>query len=170
MVGEKLQHHELFGLLTPKEVERLSNVSAVVKLGKGERVYAEGIPASHLFVLLKGRVELRRSAEAGLSFVVDDVVEGGVFGVSSLTGGERYLLNAECVEDSEVLKVESQPLRRILDENPAIGYALQRRISQIFFKRYVYAMERLRSIVLTVPMGPTERRLPRRAGGDPFSD
>jgi CRP-like cAMP-binding protein len=165
MVVEKLQHHELFGLLTPKEVERLSNASGVVKLGKGERVYAEGIPASHLFVLLKGRVELRRPAEGGLSFVVDDVVEGGVFGVSSLTGGDRYLLNAECVEDSEVLKVESQALCRILDENPAIGYALHRRISQIFFKRYVEAMERLRSILLTIPTGPTERKLSRRPGG-----
>jgi CRP-like cAMP-binding protein len=154
MVGEMLRHHELFGLLTPKEVERLSNVSGVVKLGKGERVYAEGIPASHLFVLLKGKVELRRPAKGGLSLLVDEVVEGGVFGVSSLTGGERYLLNAQCVEDSEVLKVESQALRRILDENPAIGYAVQRRISQILFKRYVDAMERLRSIVQAVPMGP----------------
>jgi CRP-like cAMP-binding protein len=65
------------------------------------------------------------------------------------------MLNAVCVEDSEVLKVESQVLRRILDENPAIGYAVQKRISQIFFKRNVDAMERLRSIVLAVPMGPT---------------
>ncbi|SPE28118.1 hypothetical protein SBA2_380025 [Acidobacteriia bacterium SbA2] len=154
MVGEKLQHHELFGLLTPKEVESLSNVSGIVNLAKGDRVYAEGIPASHLFVLLKGRVELRRPAK-GFSFLVDEVAEGGVFGVSSLTGGERYLLNAVCVEDSEVLKVESQVLRRILDENPAIGYAVQRRISQIFFKRYVDAMEKLRSIVLAVPVGPT---------------
>ena len=164
MVIEKLQHHELFGLLTPKEVERLSNASGVVKLAKGERVYAEGIPASHLFVLLKGRVELRRPAEGELSFVVDEVIEGGVFGVSSLTGGERYLLNAECVEDSEVLKVESEALRHILDENPAIGYALQRRISQTFFKRYMEAMERLRSVLLMIPTGPTERRLPRRGG------
>ena len=143
MVGEKLRHHELFGLLTPKEMESLSNVSGVVKLRKGERVYAEGIPASHLFVLLKGKVELRRPAKRGLSFLVDEDAEGGVFGVSSLTGGERYLLNAVCVEDSEVLKIEGRVLRQILDENPAVGYATQRRISQIFFKRYLAAMERL---------------------------
>ena len=154
MVIEKLQHHELFGLLTPKEVERLSGASGVVKLGKGERVYAHGAPASHLFVLLKGKVELRRPAKGGLSFLVDEVATEGVFGVSSLTGGERYLLNAECVEDSEVLKVDSQVLRRILDGNPAIGYAVQRRISQIFFKRYVDAMEKLLSIVLAVPVAP----------------
>jgi CRP-like cAMP-binding protein len=155
MVIEKLQNQELFGLLTPKEVERLSNASRIVQLKKGEKVYSEGVPASHLFVLLKGRVQLRRPTKGGLSFLVDDVVEGGVFGVSSLTGGERYLLNAECVEDSEVLKVESRVLRAILDENPAAGYATQRRVSLVFFKRYVDAMERLRIVVQAVPMGPT---------------
>jgi signal-transduction protein with cAMP-binding, CBS, and nucleotidyltransferase domain len=155
MVIEKLQSHELFRLLTPKEVERLSNASSIVKLKKGERFYSEGVPASNLFVLLSGRVELRRPTKGGLSFLVDDVPDGGVFGVSSLTGGERYLLNAECVADSEVLKVESRVLLDILDENPAAGYATQRRISQIFFKRYVDAMEKLRIVVQAVPMGPT---------------
>ncbi len=153
MITDKLQHHELFELLTPKEVERLSSASGVVKLEKGERVYAEGMPASHLFALLKGKVELRRPTRGTLSFVVDEVAEGGVFGVSSLMGQTRYLLNAECVEDAEVLKVESQFLRRLFDENPAIGYAFERRISGILFKRYVDAMEKLRSIVQTVPLG-----------------
>jgi CRP-like cAMP-binding protein len=142
------------GCSAPKEVERLSNASGVVNLGKGKRAYAEGTPASHLFVLLKGRVELRRPTKGGLGFFVDDVVEGGVFGVSSLTEGDRYLLNAECMEDSEMLKVESSVLRRILNENAATGYAIQRRVSQIFFKRYVDAMERLRAVVEALPMGP----------------
>ena len=155
MVVEKLQRHDLFALLTPKEVERLSNACGVVRLKKGEKVYSEGFPASHLFVLLKGRVELRRPTKGGLSFLVDYIPEGGVFGVSSLAKGERYLLNAECVEDSEALKVESRILRDILDENPVAGYATERRICQIFFKRYVDAMERLRAVVQAVPLGPT---------------
>ena len=154
MVIEKLQRQELFGLLTPKEVEKLSSASGVVQLKMGERVYAEGMPASHLFVLLKGRVELRRPTKGGLSFLVDDIIEGGVFGVSSLMEGDRYLLNAECVEDSEVLKVDSRVLRRLLDENSAVGYSIQKRVAQIFFNRYVSAMESLRVITQAIPMGP----------------
>ena len=152
---EKLQRQDLFALLTPKEVESLSSACGIVKLKRGEKVYSEGIPASHLFVLLKGRVELRRPTKGGPSFLVDDIPGGGVFGVSSLAKGERYLLNAECVEDSDVLKVESRILRALLDENPVAGYAIERRISQIFFKRYVEAMERLRAVVQAVPLGPT---------------
>jgi CRP-like cAMP-binding protein len=153
MAVEKLEKHELFGLLNPKEMERLSNASGVAKLKAGDKVYSEGIPASHLFVLLKGRVELRRLTSEGPSFLVEDLIEGALFGVSALVGTDRFLLNAECVEDSEVLKIEGKVLRQILDENPVVGYATQRRISQIFFKRYLAAMERLQAVVQAIPLG-----------------
>jgi signal-transduction protein with cAMP-binding, CBS, and nucleotidyltransferase domain len=152
MPAEKLKKHDLFGLLSPKEIDRLSNASGVMQLKEGERVYSDGVPASHLFVLLRGRVELRRPMKGGASLLVDDIVEGGIFGVSSLVETERYLLYAECVEDSEVLKVEGGVLRQILNENPAVGYRIQKRISQIFFKRYVEAMERLQSVAQAVPL------------------
>ncbi len=154
MLAEKLRSHELFALLTPKEVERLSGTSSVVTLKKGEKAYSSGVPASHLFVLLKGRVELRRPTKGGHSFLVEEIPEGGVFGVSSLAEGERYLLNAECAVDSNALKMESRALRHILEENLAAAYAIQKRVSQIFFKRYVYAMERLQAIVQAVPLEP----------------
>ncbi len=76
---------------------------------------------------------------------------GSIFGISSLMGAERYLLNAECTEDSEVLKIENKVLNQILDENPVAGYALQRRVSQIVFKRYLNSMERLQSIIQAIP-------------------
>jgi CRP-like cAMP-binding protein len=153
MAMEKLEKHELFRLLSPKDMGRLSNASGLVKLKEGDTVCSEGIPASHLFILIKGRVELRRATRGGPSFLVDDLIEGSIFGVSALTGTDRYLLNAECVEDSEVLKIEGKVLRQILDENPVVGYATQRRISQIFFKRYVDAMERLETVVRAIPLG-----------------
>ena len=155
MAVEKLERHELFELLSPKEIERLSGASGVVKLKEGERLCSEDIPASHLFVLLKGRVELKRPTKGGPSLLIEDLLPGSIFGVSCLTGTERYLLNAECVEDSEVLKMEGGVLRQILDESPLVGYTIQRKISQIFFKRYVYAMERLESIMQAMPLGRT---------------
>jgi CRP-like cAMP-binding protein len=97
-------------------------------------------------------VELRKPTREGPSLVVDDLIEGSIFGVSALMGTGRCLLNAECVEDSEVLKIECKVLRQILDENPVVGYATQRRISQIFFKRYVDAMERLQAVVQAIPL------------------
>lgn len=150
MATEKLEKHELFGLLSPEDIRSLSSVSAVMAMKEGDKLYSEGVPASHLFVLLKGRVELTRRTRGGSSFVVDDLMDGSIFGVSAMMGSDRYLLNAECTMDSEVLKIEGRTLRLILDENPMVGYATQRRISQIFFKRYLDVMERLQAVVQAI--------------------
>jgi CRP-like cAMP-binding protein len=97
-------------------------------------------------------VELRRPTKEGPNLLVDDLIAASIFGVSSLMGADRYLLNAECTEDSEVLKIEGKVLRQILDENPVVGYAMQRRVSQIFFKRYLNSTERLRSVIQAIPI------------------
>ena len=153
MAVETLERNELFEMLSPKQMEQLSYASSVMKLKKGDRVCSEGTPASHLFVLVSGSVELKRPTKGGLSLFVDAIHGGSIFGVSSLTGTERYMLNADCAEDSEVLKVEGAVLRRILDEDPVVGYAIQRRISQIFFERYVLAMEKLRIVAQAIAVG-----------------
>ena len=129
MAVERLEKHEPCKLLDQKEVDRLRGVFGVVKLKEGERLYSEGMPASHFFVLLRGRVELRRPTKGGPSLLIEDLIPGSLFGVSCLTGTERHLLNAECVEDSEVLKVEAGVLRQILEENPVVGYAIQSPVS-----------------------------------------
>ena len=149
---EKLEKHELFGLLSPNEINRLSAASMVAKLKRGDRICSEGVPASHLFVLMKGRVELKKPTKKGPNILVDDLIAGSIFGVSSLMGADRYLLNAECTEDSEVLKIENKVLRQILEENPVVGYAVQRRVSQIVFKRYLDSMERLQSVIRAIPI------------------
>jgi CRP-like cAMP-binding protein len=154
---EKLKKHEVFGLLNPDEVKRLSAVSGVMALKDGEKVYSEGIPASHIFILLKGRVELKRLTKGEPSLLIDDLIAEDIFGVSSLLGADRYLLNAECVEDSEVLKIEGKTLRQIFDQNTVVGYAMQRRVSQIFFKRYLNVMERLQAVVQSIPISVTPK-------------
>jgi len=152
MALEKLEKHELFGLLSPTELGLLSNASGTMKLKDGDRVCTEGKPATHFFVLLKGRVELKNRTRQGPSFLVDDLLPGSVFGISSVTDADRYFLDGECVEDSEVLKIEGGALRHVLDVNPQVGYATQRRLSQVFFKRYVDAMEWVQDVVQAIPL------------------
>jgi CRP-like cAMP-binding protein len=154
---EKLKKHEIFSLLNPDEIKRLSAVSGVITLKAGEKVYSEGIPASHIFILLKGKVELNRPTKGGTSLLIDDLSEEDILGVSSLLGADRYLLNAECMEDSEVLKIEGKALRQIIDQNPTVGCTMQRRVSQIIFNRYVNVMERFQTVVQSIPISATPK-------------
>ena len=55
MVEEKLQRQDLFALLTPKEVEVLSDASGVVSLKKGEKCTRRGFQqATSLYSLRAG--------------------------------------------------------------------------------------------------------------------
>jgi CRP-like cAMP-binding protein len=152
MALEKLEKHELFGLLNETEMAILSNASGVMRFAEGEKVCREGNMAGHFFVLLKGRVELTRPNPGGPKILVDDLLPGSVFGVSSVMDTERYFLDGDCVQNSEVLKIEGRALRRVLDMNPTVGYVLQRRLSKIFFKRFVDAMERVQARAQTAAM------------------
>lgn len=69
-----------------------------------------------------------------------------MFGVSPLAGLQRYILDATCVEDSEVLKIEIAPLRAVLEQNLVAGFAIQQKVAQIFFTRFVNAMERVAAL------------------------
>lgn len=146
MAIDRLRGHEVFSLLSPREIEQLAEASGVMHLTQGEKVYSDGLPATHLFVLIKGRVELTRPVHGKAGFLVDDIAAGGMFGVSPLAGLQRYILDATCVEDSEVLKIEVAPLRAVLEGNLVAGYAIAQKVAQIFFRRYVNAMERIAAL------------------------
>ena len=45
-------------------------------------------------------------------------------------------------------------LRGIMEEDPRIGYFIQSRISQIYFKRYIEIMKKLQAIIMNIPVEP----------------
>jgi CRP-like cAMP-binding protein len=150
MAIEKLEKHGVFGLLSPDEIKRLSADSGEMVFKEGEKIYSEGVPASHIFILIKGRVELKRPIRGGQDLLVDDLIAGNIFGPCCLLGADRYLLDAVCAEDTEVLKIEGKALRKILDDNPVAGYAMQRTVSRIYFNRYLKTMEVLQKYHMTL--------------------
>jgi CRP-like cAMP-binding protein len=133
-VAEKPEEHDLFALLNTAETSSPDG-SGVVRIEKGDRLYSEGVAATHVFVLLRGKVELRKSTNAGAGVAVEELEEGDIFGASSFSEGDRYVVNAECVADGEVLRVERGLLRRLLDENLPGGYAMPKSVSAVFYRR-----------------------------------
>jgi CRP-like cAMP-binding protein len=152
MVVEKFGKQALLDSLLPEQVNRLSDAAEVVRLSAGKMIYQKGEPARHCFVILRGQVALRLPGKQGLSMLIDELVEGEMFGGCLSPDLDAYLLNAQCVQDSELLRIATSSLREIMDEDPRLGYAVQSKISRIYFKRYVETMEKLQSIVMNVPV------------------
>ncbi|MGC8643884.1 MAG: cyclic nucleotide-binding domain-containing protein [Isosphaeraceae bacterium] len=153
MFAERLQRQEIFHLLRPEQVNLLSEASKVAKFKAGEVIYRQGEKADRFYIVLKGQVSLRLPAKtAGLSLLIDELTEGDMFGASVFAALDAYNLNAQCIEESEILVISASALRAIMDEDPRIGYVIQARISEIYFKRYVEAMEKLQAVVMNIPL------------------
>ena len=155
MAVEKLKKQNIFQLLRPEQVNRLSEASKVVKFKAGEMIYHRGAGADHFYIVLEGQVSLRLPAKEGrLSVLIDELTEGDMFGGCVSTALDTYLLNAQCMAESEILMIGISALRAIMDEDPRIGYVIQSGISKIYFRRYVEVMEKLQAIVMNIPVEP----------------
>jgi CRP-like cAMP-binding protein len=153
MFSEQLKKHQVFGFLRPDQIDSLSNAAEVIKLKAGESVYNRGDKADSLYVVLSGEVALRLSGMDGVSILIDQLTEGGsMFGACISPSINTCILKAQCEQDTELLKIEKAVLKRLLDEDPRMGYAIQSKIAEIYFKRYVEAMRKLQAIVMNIPI------------------
>jgi CRP-like cAMP-binding protein len=155
-VEERLGSHDVFSFLRPEQLDVLSDAAEVVDFKEGDTVYYHGKKAAHMFVVLKGEVSLRLPGKGGISIPIDEATPGVMFGTCQCFDIDTYSTTAQCTQDSRVMKIESAALRHLMDEDLLMGYVMQRRISEIYFKRYLETMKKLQAIVMNLPID-TER-------------
>jgi len=78
---------------------------------------------------------------------IDELTDGVMFGSCACFDMDAYFLTARSLSDSEVLKIKTAVLQKILEEDNRIGYAIQKKISEVYFKRYIAALKNLREVV-----------------------
>lgn len=152
MAVETLAAHEIFSFLSPNQVDAISNVSEVVTRSAGDTLYYMGAPASHLYVLLHGQVALRLPGRGGVSLLIEQLGEGSLFGSCVCFDIDSYSLTAQCLTETQLLRIEASTLRRLMEKDLPMGFALQRHISKVYFRRYVETMKKLQSIVMSLPL------------------
>jgi len=152
---EMLIAQDVFGSLRPEQVDTISEAAERVSCAAGDTVYTMGATADHFFVVLDGEVTLRLPGKGGVSIVIDQIGKGAMFGSCVCFKRDSYALTAQCTTDSLLLKVKASALRELMDRDLVMGYALQTRISQIYFNRYIETMKKLQAIVMNIPIEPS---------------
>ena len=162
MAIEKLDRHDVFQFLRPDQVKTISDVAEVVWFTAGETVYLKGADADHFYIVLEGQVSLRLPGHRGVSIQIDELTAGAIFGSCVCFQLLDYSLDAQCTQDSRLLKISSATLKELMDQDLVLGYAIQTQISRIYFQRYIATMNKLQSIVMNLPLEPAQTE-PSRA-------
>ena len=95
---------------------------------------------------------LRLPGPAEVSLLIDQAGKGAIFGSCVCFQLNSYALTATCIEDSILLKIQAAALKKVMEEDAIIGYALQAMISRVYFQRYIDTMRKLQAVIGDIPL------------------
>jgi small-conductance mechanosensitive channel/CRP-like cAMP-binding protein len=119
LVDASLLNVDIFSPLTTAERDNLAAGLRRAAFGRGEEIIRQGEQGDSLFVILRGRVEVRVKSE-GQEEVVDTLGAGSFFGEMCLLTGAPRSATVLAVEDTEVVPVTVEAFRRVVAQNPAV--------------------------------------------------
>ncbi len=117
--------------LNPSALEALRSLGSVRNYRKNEGIYEVDQPADALYVVLRGRARLRDRDWEGRDITVSFAAEGEPFGLEALAGLTRRTLTAIAAESSELLSIDAEALRGLLERDPSLARALLRYTAEV---------------------------------------
>ena len=147
-LDKTVRGHDLFQALSVEQTNRISGFSLVRKYEEGESIFNLGAAGTHVYMLLKGSVNLRLPADpSDFSIVISRIENGELFGLSPLLDSPKYTATAQCSEYTVVLAIETKPFRELLVNSHPVGFDIMSRVARIYFSRYINVLKELQGVV-----------------------
>jgi CRP/FNR family cyclic AMP-dependent transcriptional regulator len=109
----------------------------------GSRLFREGGPADRFWLIRDGRVALEFNVPGRGEMVIEELGPGSVLGWSWMFPPYRWHFSAVAVEQILAIELNGADVRRLCDNDPALGYELTRRFAGVLIDRLQAARLRL---------------------------
>lgn len=149
-IGTMLREHEFTRELSDRDITRLADMTSPRTYQEGKEVFRTGATASECYLIREGRVsvEIHDATRGGMP--LQTLGAGKVLGWSWLIPPYKWCFDARAVALTRVLVVDGVLLRDAMEEDPGFGYAIHKRLVQVFADRLHAA--RLQFIDMFGPM------------------
>lgn len=113
-IADWLSRTVLFSELSAEDLKAVAGAVRPEEHKRGSFVVREGEPGERLYVVLSGRLEVRRDYAAGRSEPVAEMGEGDVFGEIALLQGGPRTRSIRCLASSVLLALDKQDFERLV--------------------------------------------------------
>lgn len=120
---ERLSAVDIFAPLSSEETAMLAQAAVSHVFAPDETVIRAGDPGTSMFVVHKGRVSVQIN-ETRASRSVATLNEGDFFGEMALFTGEPRAANIVALEETEVLEIGHDAMKKVFDTNPDLVESL----------------------------------------------
>lgn len=143
---ELMRRYPFFSLLTEDQLKAIAMISDEKTYAKDTILLKEDTPASKLFLLMEGDVDLIFSGGgegAIVNALVGSIAPGEVLGVSSMIEPYKFISSAKATTAIKVIEINGIALRALCEVDSKMGYALMRNISIAVLERLKYTQVEL---------------------------
>jgi CRP/FNR family transcriptional regulator, cyclic AMP receptor protein len=125
----------VFADLAPAHAAQLAGCAQTAGWDDGEMLFREGDAADAFYVVRRGRVALELFIPNRGPLTIETIEPGEVVGWSWLFTPYRWHFDGRAVGAVRAIAVDGACLRGKCDADPALGYELMRRFSQVMLER-----------------------------------
>jgi CRP/FNR family cyclic AMP-dependent transcriptional regulator len=130
-----LMNHPFLHDLPEEHLRTLVGCASNVVFGEGEHSIREGEVAQQLFLIRAGRIALEMDAAERGTIRVQTVGPGEVLGWSWLISPFRWHFSGVAVTEVRAIALDGKCLRTKCENDPAFGYEMLKRLSQVMERR-----------------------------------
>ena len=131
------QEYPLFSELSEEQVSAMREFCQEECFYHGYTLFEDGEPATEMYVLVDGEVEvLFTSGEAGM-VKVDQVKPGEILGYSALVPPYLHMATARAKTPIKVLEINTVALRELFKDDPLLAISIQQQVIQCLLARIV---------------------------------
>jgi len=121
----------LFSDLPPEELDRLMSALDVVNLKSGDILFREGDLGEHLYVMVRGELEINMASNTDNELILNVLKEGEYLGEMSLImPGGRRSAGARARGDVVLLSMSRSQFQDLLQRHPELANAMVQVLSQ----------------------------------------
>jgi CRP/FNR family transcriptional regulator, cyclic AMP receptor protein len=132
---EILSQHPFLHELSDEYMQLLLGCASNVRFEEGSYLIREGQIANKFFLIRTGRIALEVEVSGRGGLRIQTAGPGEVLGWSWLISPYRWHFSGIAVADTQAVALDGECLRRKCEENPAFGYEMLKRLSQVMERR-----------------------------------
>ncbi len=130
-----LREHPILLGLPPAHIDLIVGCASNVKFNAGDFIFRAGEPANAFYVIRRGRVNIESFTPHRGAITIETVSDGELLGWSWLIPPYHWHFDARAVTLTRAIALDARCLRNKCDADPALGYELLKRFSQIMEQR-----------------------------------
>jgi CRP-like cAMP-binding protein len=137
-----------YGELTEQQIALINKNSYIIKHGKGEVIFVQNRPVSHVIFIKSGLLKLYKHVEGKKEIIIDIMPANQFIGLTSVFYENLYPYSSSSLGEGELIYTSSSVFREVVAENGK--YAIH--IMEVLSSRVVFLIDRM--IALTKKQVP----------------